>query len=659
MARGHLQGHEMGISLRHFLPCLTFLLATSSFCQEDLLERFFAQERENNPDEESAWQDLLAQPLDLNHVAGAELFRLPFLTFAQVEDFLATRDSVVYFENLAQALQALHLTGDTLAAGRLLFTVSLPAAPVLWQSAVRTRLSRPATTAANWPGSALRSYTSIQIERNNLRLGLLAEKDPGEARWDDHRLFHLAWQVEKPHAAWHAVVGSYRVEWGMGLALWSPYGVTIASDVHAAARRRSRGPRPTLSANESAALQGAAFAARHRGVEFSGFGSSRLLDATLDDAGYVTGLRTSGYHRTATERALARNLRENFGGIAVQIRHDEQHEIGLLYCATRFDRPWRPAKSAEDYFAFSGQENRLLSLTGRFRLPAARAGFEAAASNAGGTAVVLMLAGEAAALSWTVELHHTATAFHSVRGRGFTDSDATPQPENGYSLGLRVTPVRGWSGEFFHQQARRLWRTRAVPLPPQRKFSGAALTWKVNRWLEVRTRYRSSQDDDLAAAASPLSAPVQAMRRETFRLEWEHRAAPALRLRPRLDWARERKPLPAVAAGAAGLQSGHTAVSGIALGLEASLAPARNLSVAGRHTLFEAPVPIYQYERDLPGVFTVAGLRETGTRWYIYGHLKIGQKWSLAAKIAATEQELSSLEARSSYAWGLQLDWSH
>ncbi|MDZ7266782.1 MAG: hypothetical protein ONB48_06645 [candidate division KSB1 bacterium] len=644
----------MGNSLRHFLPCLSFLLAGSSLCQEDLLEHFFPQQRENNPAEEHAWQELLAPPLDLNHVTGADLLRLPFLTFPQVESFLATRDSLIYFESLAQALQALHLNGDTLTAGRRIFTITLPVTPHPWQSAVRTRLTRPAGRAANWPGSAYRSFCTIRLQHNNLWLGVLAEKDPGEERWDDHRMFHLVWQMEKPHAAWHVMVGNYHVEWGMGLALWSPYGVTVAADVHAAGRRRSRGPRPTLSTNESAVLQGVALVARYRRLEWSGFVSSRRLDATLDADGYVTGLRTSGYHRTASERALAGNLRENLAGLAVQVRAGEQHEIGVLYCLQRFGRPWRPATTAENYYDFSGRENRLFSVAGSIRLPVARTGFEAAASHPGGAAVVLVLAGEAAALSWTVEWHHTALAFHSMRGRGFTDEDATPPPENGYSMGLRVRPLPGWSAEFFHQQARRLWRTRATPLPPQQKSSGARLTWKMNRRAAVRARYCTSQEDDAALSVSPLFVPVQAVRRTTFRLQLEHRPAPALRLRPRLDWARERRPLPTGSPG----QAGHTTVTGTALGLELGLAPADNWRVEVRHTLFAAPVPIYQYERDLPGVFTVVGLRENGMRWYIYGHLKIGRKWSLAAKIAATEQELSSLEVRSRTAWGLQLDWS-
>lgn len=647
----------MGFSLRHL--CHLYLLAifaAAGYGQEELLESFLQQEQENNPDAESALQELLAQPLDLNNANTAELRRLPFLSLTQIEAFLQQRNAAVYFKDLDQALQALHVTGDTLLLCQRIFDTSSPTIPVIWQARARLRVSRPAARDDNWAGSPYRVYGSMRLQRNHLSAGVLAEKDPGEEHFHDYHSFYLAWQKETSARSWQAVLGSYQLEWGLGLALWGPYSVAVSSDVHAAARRWARMARPYHAANESAALQGFAASTRFAAMAISGFASMRRLDVTLDQQGHPVRLRTTGYHRTANERTLRRNLQEKILGAGVTFRFRDAHEIGVMMYAAEFDNSWRPANLAQDQFDLAGRANHLVSVFAKSRLRGLQLHGEAARSRSGGIGVAAVLSGEEKLLSWTAEIHHFDADFHSPRGRGFIGSDDAPQGDKGYSIGLRIKPRGNIAGDFFVQRTRALWRTLQAPLPPQRESAGTMIEWKIQRRLLLRARYRrSSAEELLAPAGSPVQTNLAPNSRETWRLELEQKFGTSLRLRPRLDWARAwqhtwlAEPIQILQARPSRL--------GIASSLEASVALSKSLSMNARYTLFDSPVPIYHFERDVPGVFTVQALRESGSRRYIYWHLRLGHKWSLAGKIASTEPEFASRDNQNGWGWALQLDW--
>ena len=73
--------------------------------------------------------------------------------------------------------------------------------------------------------------------------------------------------------------------------------------------------------------------------------------------------------------------------------------------------------------------------------------------------------------------------------------------------------------------------------------------------------------------------------------------------------------------------------------------------------LFDTKVPIYDYENDLPGIFTVQPLRERGARRYIYLHLKAFGHFELSGKIAETTQQISLFGLQKELSWGAQIDW--
>jgi hypothetical protein len=81
--------------------------------------------------------------------------------------------------------------------------------------------------------------------------------------------------------------------------------------------------------------------------------------------------------------------------------------------------------------------------------------------------------------------------------------------------------------------------------------------------------------------------------------------------------------------------------------------------ISGRYTLFDVPAgaAIYQYEHDLPGVFTSGALRERGRRAYIYLRYLSALGFELSLKLAVTERERSIFDQIRFSSWGAQIDW--
>ncbi len=620
---------------------LAFSFALPCFAQEEPFEKFLRHEQESNEAAENWLQELLDTPLDLNRINAAELQRFPFLSFVQINAFLAQRQNTIYFSTLEAALHALQVRGDTLTFCRVIFTTRPPPAlraRKIWRAALRSRSGVPATLEANWLGAKYRMYHRARGEYGALHFGALTERDPGELQWDDHRVWYVDWEPARSRV----VLGNFQTEWGLGLAQWGPYAATVTSEVHALSRRWGRGIVPYLSANENAMYHGIAVAHELRHWTALAFISSATRDVTLREAQFAVGYRTSGYHRTASENVQRDNLRERARGGALSYHFGVGRELGLLYYAETFNRLWQAADRRASYFDFAGTRNEVLSLAGAWQRQQQALSFEIARSRSKAKAAAFTLSAQERGLGLSLALFHVERGFHSPHSRSFTESDAPAQAASGYALGLTLQLRSRVHGEFFYQHERRLWQANV--LPPRARRAGAQIEWHILSDLRLLLRYSFAESDQLQTVfESPLQIKSRSHR---LRCELEQSLSRRLRFRPRLDFIRSGN-----AAFAEVLEPSHGA-PGTALSLDILYQPSEKVTLNFRQTHFDTDQPLYHYERDLPGVFTVVALRERGLRRYIYGHLKLHPNLSLAGKISLGESERAQL------AWGLQLDWT-
>jgi hypothetical protein len=653
---------------RHTSQCATFLailllIPQLANAQEILLEKLSEQEAENNPEAENALQELLSHPLDANRLSHEDLSHLPFLTRAQIDAFLTQRKTRGGFKNLDEALAALEVAGDTLALCREIFFVSPPKISLPPRLTTRWRIMRPATIDEAWLGAPYRAYERATLAAGEFSLGMLAERDPGERRLDDHRLFYGRWQRGENGKGWQLLAGNYQIEWAQGLALWGPYATSTAADVHAAGRRDGRGLLPYLSGDENAALRGAAFSWRQRSFSLLTFISAHRLDVTLHDSASAENFYVSGYHRTATELARRKALQERLAGAAMKFKWRNHLALGLLAYRSQYDKNWIRPDLTAGHFDFTGQTNEVFDLFFAWTTNELQTNLEVAKNRAGGMAGSAVISGEAASLRWTAESHYYARDFHSPHGRSASSFSDPPQNEFGYSFGISARLRRGLMAEIFAAKNQALWRTHALPLPGSEFTTGARLEWKMRRDLAMYLRWQRTREDEIfpanLAALSPASgqppAPIThkliaPQFRQSGRWRLDYRASSKLRLTSRLDVAWQPH-----------FQTAPKSKSEIALALseEVRWVFHHRLVITGRYALFEAPTdaPIYQYEHDLPGVFTSVALRERGRRAYIYLRYLSAFGFELSLKLAATERERSIFDQIRSYSWGVQLDW--
>jgi len=619
---------------------LLFAMPPIAFAQENLVEKFSAPEAENAAETENDLQELLSHPLDINQITREHLRRLPFLTHQQIEAFLNFRRRHGDFKNLDDALAILAVSGDTLAFCREIFFLSSPQKIALQNASARWRVTRPATIEEKWLGAPYRSYERVLFATEALSFGALAERDPGENRFADHRLFFGQWQRENRGKKWQAIAGNYQIEWAQGLALWSPYGATISGDVHAASRREGRGVLPYLSGDENAALYGGVLALNSPRFSGFAFASAQRLDATQRDSATV-GFYESGYHRTAAELSHRKILQEQLFGAGMKFNWKNKIAVGFAGFRSEYDKEWIQPDRAASYFDFTGRRNEVLSLSATAATAALQASAEVAKSLTGGIAHSVVLSGEAARLQWTAESHYYGRNFHNPHGRAFNTIAESPQNEFGYSLGLSSRLQRSMTAEIFLAKREDLWRTTRALLPGAQTATGARLEWQPAKSLALQIRWQQTRDDEISFVT--VSRPTQ--QRGRFRLDYQ--TTPQLRLTSRLDFVRP----------SANLEAARQ--NGLAISQEAQYKFRNNFQLTARYTLFDTPstAPIYQYEHDLPGVFTSFALRERGRRAYIYVRYWFAFGLDLSVKLAATEHERSLFSHLRSYSWGAQIDW--
>jgi hypothetical protein len=611
------------------------LLPHLAIAQERLLERLSEQEAENNPEAENALQALLAHPLEVNRVTRQDLLQFPFLTSAQIDAFLSVREKSNGFENLNEAMGALAVTGDTLVLCQKIFFLARPKKARALKVATRLRITHPAAVDSKWLGAPYRAYERATISTEALSFGLLAERDPGEPRWNDHGLLYARWQNGTAEKGWQLVAGSYQIEWARGLVFWGPYGSSIAADVHAAGRRQGRGLLPYLSGDENAALRGAGWSWHNQRLSLLAFASSQRLNVTLQDGATVKSLYESGYHRVPIELARRKALREHLAGAAIKFSWQKKLLFGAMAYTSEYDKHWVRPDLEQGYFDFFGHSNHVLGAFLSLSTSEMETNLELARSRAGGVAGSAVIGGGFPLLKWTAESHYYARDFHSLHGRNANTIGDSPQSEFGFSLGISSRLRRGLTAEIFAAKQDGLWRTRLSPLPSSTWSTGARLDWRIRREATMQWRWQQTRDEALA--------------RRSGRWKLDYQVAPAFRLASRLDlvW---RTPVTA--------RADMPRDNAVALTQDLRWEPRRQLLIISRYVLFDAPggASIYQYEHDLPGTFTNVALRERGRRWYFYLHYTLTSGLELSFKRACTEQDDSILKRNQSCAWGLQLD---
>ncbi|GAB4092633.1 ComEA family DNA-binding protein [Flaviaesturariibacter terrae] len=520
--------------MRKLLLLVEILFALALHAQEpDQLER-----RQEGTDRVVEEEPLLQEqswrrrhPLCINSAPAEVLRTLPRISELQVQSLVAWRTSMgplLAVEELAavpywdaetvRRLQPMLTTRESpLASGAgllhrgehsFLLRTSVP-------------LGRTADfEKAQYAGGPERVYLRYRYRMDDaLRWGISLEKDPGEplARGPDFTSAHLFWQGTGLVRS--IALGDFTVNMGQGLIQWDAPAFGGGADL-AAMKRQGPFLQPFLSADEYHFARGAGVTLQKGAWQASAYVSVRRLSGRIDSAGSDAGIasiNSSGYHRTASERAGRNVLGMRAAGGRLQWERGALR-LSLQGRLIGFSEPLLPGKEPYERFDAQGRSLRHGSIDWSYTHGPAHVFGEGATDGRGGFALVQGLLFSGGAL-WdlAVDYRHLSPRYAAFDGNAVARR-SEPQNEDGLYLGLSVHPPRGWHLEAWADGYRFPWLRYGIDGPSGGWQGGIQAGWHPNRKTEASLRFRYGSDNETAEGEGPLSV-LETARKRTLRLQ--------------------------------------------------------------------------------------------------------------------------------------------
>ncbi|MFA7289067.1 MAG: hypothetical protein WC055_09310, partial [Melioribacteraceae bacterium] len=256
----------------------------------------------------------------------------------------------------------------------------------------------------NYIGNSYKFYNRLLADIGKVRFAITTEKDPGENNYFD--FLNLSFMIKDIHPLTKIILGSYNVEFGEGLILWSPFRTYKSSNDIFRIRQNKNNLNQYIGSGETTFLSGAASTLSFGDFNITPFYSYRKLD------GYKT---STGLHRTENEIVKKEINKEILYGGMVNYFSKDFLEAGFL---------------------FYNQENKnfySLSYKSKYN----RIGFSGEAAYQNSTAfsnsITLRLSGNNFLYS---KIRYFPKYFYSSYSGAFAEGDNTNN-ETGYYLGIK------------------------------------------------------------------------------------------------------------------------------------------------------------------------------------------------------------------------------
>ncbi len=485
--------------------------------------------------------------------------------------------------------------------------------------AVRSRMIQKIQESAGYTegtylGSSLKSYQRITAAQGDkLSAGMLIAKDAGERRFNEF----TSWNLTLSNLGFlsKAVVGSYRIEAGQGIALWRGYDFSKGADVVAPVKKKARGLIASLSTDEVEYFKGGAANISIGSLWATMFYSQRHLSASVDTLGNVTTLYSSGYFRTESEQSKRDNLTEKLLGTRASYRFSDRDQIGATFYQTMFSFPLL----FDEGKRFSGDRYSLLALDYNLNYRSMTAFGEWARVNStiGGISGLFIIPNDDVTLVASIRSY--PYQFISLHGLGFGERSSMYN-EHGVYIGMRLRLMRSLILSSYYDQFTFPEATSVSRFATKGNDLLAELQASPFKKLTATVRYQRKQTEEPGDATS-INVDVQRIQR--IRLQIDYRFSNDLQLRGRaervfLNWRRS-------------LQSEQ----GLMIYQDVSSQSSKRLWWSVRVMFFQTDsysTRIYAYERDLDGVLTLPALYGTGIRWYGLLRYTLSDKIELSAK---------------------------
>ncbi len=500
------------------------------------------------------------RPLNLNRATAEELGALYLLSPPQIDRLIDHRDRVGGFLSIyeLQAVEGLDLEtirqllpyvtmekglDDVSVPLRTLFSAGTREAYLRGTTRLETARGYRAPDPA-YAGDPLRLYAKYrQRYGDQLSLGVVMEKDPGEALFADGRpvdYYSAHLFLRRLNRRVRAVaLGDFTVSFGQGLILYTGFGFGKSSYSTSVARRSST-LQPYASVNEFNFMRGAGVTlALGDKLEATVFASRRRRTAnpTRDSLG-VTSLSLSGYHRTAGERADRNALTQSSYGGSLRYRPLRRLEVAVNVLGEHLSRPLQPTPRPYNRYYFRGAELLNASVDYRYRLRNFSF-FGEVAGSPGQQSGRAMLHGVNIGLDPRADValvyRKYDRDYRALSARPFGETSGG-RNEEGIYVGVDLRPAARWRINAYYDLWRHDWLRYLVDAPSSGREARLRVGYTIKRKLDSYAELR--HENKGRGLAGERTDPVVPRTRTQLRLHAGYHLTPALEWRSRLDLGR-------------------------------------------------------------------------------------------------------------------------
>ncbi|MDW7679536.1 MAG: helix-hairpin-helix domain-containing protein [bacterium] len=624
---------------------LLFLNAilTTVFAQEAEIEKLIEIETEISEGHPlfEMLAELEANPLDINKASAGQLAQLPWISDVLAREIIRFRRQYGKFNAVDELLLLPSFEPDLLPLLKKYLTAS--SAPWLRSSALELKLraSRKLQTGKGYKTeyyhpSPTKIYNRLNwVLNERIRLGLLTEKDAGEKELTDF----FAWYIEYDHqnSGSSVIIGHYLLEFGQGLILWNPYPQFKGSNPVYTAKSRARGATGYRMLDENFSLYGLSTQICANFYQVNLFYSTKRIDASIDPgSGQITHFYRTGYHRSQSEREKKDQLQEKIIGARIALLSQNKFSFAATGYLCDYDREISTKQDDRYRFDFNGKSNSVVGVDFNYSVGELNLFGEMGRSKNNGVGYIFGLIYDSKQLDFSTLYRNYDKHFHSLRGMSFSENSGPPQNEQGVFLGIRFKPTPRFRFSIYLDQFKFPWRSYSLPLPVSGKELLCSMEVKPAKKIWLYAHIKASQKAKSLMAIDErgnLAQLVLPGDQINVRLQLDLSPLSSIKVRQRLEkkWVIHRK-----INNLNYINPGR--YSGTLLYQELTWQSKQKGALSFRITFFDTDdyqSRIYQFERDVPGVFSNQMLYGKGSKWYLLWRISMSRIFKFYLKYSS------------------------
>jgi len=617
-------------------------LDSTSIITEEVLDNILVEPDEETDSEElvDILEELIRNPIDINLADVFDLSKLPNMDQQSAQIIIEHRNKFGYFFSPTELFAIRELnkqliesilpfikttrTNDELEKNEEVISGSdsfLNNSKLIIRNRITNDIqNRDGFTSGKYEGSKIKSYNKFLYNYDkNYQAGFLVEKDPGEVSYTDFTSFHL--QVKDIGFVKSFIAGDYVLEYGQGLALWSPYGFSKGADAVFPVKKKARYLRPYTSAAEYRFFRGAASHLSFDDFSFTAFYSNNTFDATIDSiTGEITSVGQSGFHRFESELNKKGSSKSKLIGGVLDYRFLGRMNVGVIYYNASFDNRFE----STTLYDFSGNNFNYVSTY--YELNFSKINFFGEASF-DGTSVASINGIQFFAnrdLIFTTSLRNYPRNYKNLYGFGFSEKSGKINNEVGIYSGLKWKIPFGLLN-LYYDIFKFPYRTSENSLSSEGNELLVDFVFIPLPSFEVRLRYK--YEDKEVTELINIDEEIVGRLKQIARTDLIYNISKDLRLKTRIEYNHFF------------IKDANLKENGLLVYQDLRYVPQKNINLYGRIIFFQTDSfnsAVYEYENDLLGVMPNLAMYGKGIRWYVIVKYKPLQFLTLSTKYSET-----------------------